>query len=40
MRTILIEISTEQLLQAVERLPASQLAAFVASVNTPRARCA
>jgi hypothetical protein len=38
MSTIPIEISTEQLLQAVERLPADELAAFAARVNLLRAR--
>jgi len=38
MSTIPIEISTEQLLQAVERLPASELDAFVSKVNALRAR--
>lgn len=38
MSTIPIEISTEQLLQAVERLPANELDAFVARVNALRAR--
>jgi uncharacterized protein YkwD len=38
MSTIPIEVSTEQLLQAVERLPASELDAFVARVNALRAR--
>lgn len=38
MSTIPIEISTEQLLQAVERLPAEELAAFAARVNALRAR--
>ena len=38
MRTIPIEISTEQLLQAVERLPGAELDAFAARVNALRAR--
>lgn len=38
MSTIPIEISTEQLLQAVERLPADELAAFAARVSALRAR--
>lgn len=37
MSTIPIEISTEQLLHAVERLPANELDAFVAQVNALRA---
>lgn len=38
MSTIPIEISTEQLLQAVERLPTDELAAFTARVNALHAR--
>lgn len=38
MSTIPIEISTEQLLQAVERLPAHELDAFAARVNALRTR--
>lgn len=38
MSTIPIEISTEQLLQAVERLPPDELAAFTVRVNALRAR--
>lgn len=38
MSTIPIEISTEQLLQAVERLPAEELDAFAARVIALRAR--
>jgi hypothetical protein len=38
MSTIPIEISTEQLLQAVERLPADELAAFTERVNALHAR--
>lgn len=38
MNTVPIEISTEQLLQAVERLPADELAAFTERVNALRAR--
>jgi hypothetical protein len=38
MSTIPIEISTEQLLQAVERLPADELDAFAARINLLRAR--
>lgn len=38
MSTIPIEVSTEQLLQAVERLPANELDAFVARVVALRAR--
>lgn len=38
MSTIPIEISTEQLLQAVERLPVGELDAFAARVNALRAR--
>lgn len=36
MSTIPIEVSTEQLLQAVERLPAAELDAFVVRVNALR----
>jgi hypothetical protein len=38
MSTIPIQVSTEQLLQAVARLPDSELDAFVARVNALRAR--
>lgn len=38
MRTIPIEISTEQLLQAVEQLPADELDAFAARISLLRAR--
>lgn len=38
MGTIPIEISTEQLLQAVERLPSRELDALVSRVNALRAR--
>jgi hypothetical protein len=38
MSTIPIEISTEQLLQAVERLPADELDAFAARISLLRAR--
>lgn len=38
MTTIPIEISTEQLLRAVERLPPDELNAFVARVNALRAQ--
>jgi hypothetical protein len=38
MTTIPIEVSTEQLLRAVERLPADELLAFAAQVNALRAQ--
>lgn len=38
MSTIPIEVSTEQLLRAVERLPAEELATFAARVNALRAQ--
>jgi hypothetical protein len=38
MATIPIEVSSEQLLHAVERLPAEELSAFAAQVNALRAR--
>ncbi|NNJ11939.1 STAS/SEC14 domain-containing protein [Chloroflexales bacterium ZM16-3] len=38
MSTIPIEVSPEQLLRAVERLPADELASFAARVNALRAR--
>jgi hypothetical protein len=38
MSTIPIEVSTEQLLQAVERLPASELDAFADRINALRTR--
>lgn len=38
MSTIPIEISTEQLIQAVERLPADELDALAARINLLRAR--
>lgn len=38
MSTILIHVSTDQLLQAVERLPNSEFNAFVARVNVLRTR--
>jgi hypothetical protein len=37
MATIPIEVSSEQRLRAVERLPTDELAAFAAQVNTLRA---
>jgi hypothetical protein len=38
MSTIPIEVSSEQLLRAVERLPAEELSAFAVQVNLLRAR--
>jgi hypothetical protein len=38
MSTILIEVSPEQQMRSIERLPANELASFAARVNALRAR--